>query len=242
MTETAKIAANNSYQRALAEAEMEHADATNTLLQNYYGEKTAKENAAYADAMNLIESGRFNTTEELDRYINGYKDENGNVIPGITDSVSEEQGALLNQQLDYYKGSSEQKEKERELDEYNRQSTLAVERNSHVGTSGYLDKLEAGNNFKIGSYKVELGEIAEDGVLPSDKVADIEDGEVFAYDGVLYIKKAGNIYTVRGRGDKATDDYSNALALFSESGRAKFAGVNMMLEWIKSQKDKEKEE
>ncbi len=224
MTETAKIAANNSYQKALASAELEHAEATNALLKNYYDQKKAEEqeaynrtkteqDEAYNEAMGLIESGKFNTADELGSYINGIKS-----------SVSEDQGKMLDQQLAYYQGSPEQKAAEREnvkavqeLAAAEEADKIQVVRKDDVKLGGYLNNTKEGNNFKINGYKVQLGAEADESELPSGKTTGIKDGEVFAYNGALYIKKGGSFYTVKPRGGKLdSDDYQDALALFKE--------------------------
>ena len=66
MTESAQIAANSAYQKALAQADSEYATGM-TDLQNYVRtEKKAEQDAAYNELMTSIEAGEFNTTDQLE--------------------------------------------------------------------------------------------------------------------------------------------------------------------------------
>lgn len=202
----------------MASADLEHAEATNALLKNYYDQKKAEQDEVFDTAMGLIDSGKFNTADELGSYINGIKS-----------SVSEDQAQLLDQQLAYYNGSSEQKAAEREnvkaaqeLAAAEKADAIQVVRKDDVELGGYLNNTKEGNNFKINGYKVQLGAKAEESELPSSKASDIKDGEVFAYNGALYIKKGGSFYTVKPRGGKLdSDDYQAALKLFTQQGSQK---------------------
>ena len=75
---------------------------------------------------------------------------------------------------------------------------------------------DEGNNFKIGEYKVELGAEADEETVPADKVKDILDKKPFVYNGEIYIKVNGKVYTVRSRANAGnSDDYDKARKLIS---------------------------
>lgn len=252
MTETAKIAANNAYQRALAEADSDYA-ADMTELQNYVRtEKQAEEDKAYerawqedqrkyerdqatkaeaksaqdelyGEVMTKIEAGEFNTTTELENYLNTQIDTNGDGTPDATilAQMSPSQQALVRGKLDYYKANPDQVAANKNyVDNYNADGSkkVTVRTSDKASISGYLTNTDAGNDFKVGGYKVELGEVATEGVIPASETQKVQDGTVFEYNGALYIKKNGEIYTVRGRGGKLdSEDYKDALKLFEPS-------------------------
>lgn len=222
MTETAKIAANNSYQRALASADSEYAAGMTDLLNNYRAEKQAEmdrvkadQDAFYNDLITSIEAGEFNTTSELENYINSAKGK-----------VSDDQMIALERKLNFYKNDSEQQAADQEYKNTHDENgnliaqpsiKTADDNGTAITVSGYLKNTDAGNNFKIGDYTVELGDAVAEGVLPAGSTDKVKDGAAFEYNGALYLKKNGVIYTVRGRGGKmSADGYTSALALFKK--------------------------
>ena len=128
---------------------------------------------------------------------------------------------LVRGKLDYYKANPDQIAADKDyVDNYNADGSkkVTVRTSDKASVSGYLTNTNAGNNFKVGGYKVELGEVAAEGGIPASETQNVQDGTVFEYNGALYIKENGKIYTVRGRGGKLdSEDYKNALKLFEPS-------------------------
>ncbi len=228
MTETARIAANNAYQRQLAQAESDY-NADMTELNNYVrteqerldDKAKAEQDANYNEIMSSVRNGDYNTVADLDRYLGITTDENGNKVFGegsIAAGLSDFQQANILNLYQTIASDPEQKAAEKEIaNAYNEDGSkkIEVKTTPKANLGGYLDYIYVGNDFKIGGYKVELGEKVSDDVVPSAAVEDIGDKQAFVYDGVLYIKVGDNIHIVRGRGGKySTDDYKNALALF----------------------------
>lgn len=204
MTETAKIAANNAYQQNVAAADAAFAEGMSDLNNYVRTEQKAEQDAAYNEIMTTIDSQSWNTTDELSNYLFG-EDGQGGVAAGLSDS----QRAQVQQRLDFYRNNRDQQAAD---NAYNDQKTLAVSAGKTTDVGGYLSNTKAGNNFTIGNYKVELGEAAAEGAVPADKVATISDKVPFAYNGAIYIKINGKVYSVRGRGGKLdSDGYKDAL-------------------------------
>jgi len=199
MTETAKIAANNSYRQNVAAADTVYSKGMSDLNNYVRTEKKAEQDEAYNMALNMMEGQYWNTTDELSTNLNKYKDK-----------VSDTQWADLTDKLSAYKGD---KDIQKADAAYGKTATFNA--TDDAALSGYLSDTNEGNNFKIGKYKVELGGSVDEKVVPASETEDLADETVFAYDGALYIKKDGGIYRVRGRGNKPeSDDYKNALKLF----------------------------
>lgn len=80
-------------------------------------------------------------------------------------------------------------------------------------------KDEGGDNFSIvyddKKYRVEVnGRAKSDGAVNYAKTNEVKDGQVFIYQGVLYIKKDGKVYIITGRNnDKSFRELKNALGL-----------------------------
>ena len=199
MTESAEIAANNAYLKDLSAADSAYTEGIGKLNNYLRAEAESGQNEAFQNAMTTIDSGTFNTAKELEDYLNGYKDR-----------VSDTHWQELQGRLNYYKNNPEQQSAD---EEYEKQKTLVVSAGKAEDVGGYLSNTDEGNNFKIGGNKVELGTAAAQDAVPADKAARIADMVPFAYNGSIYIKINGTVYTVRGRGGKLdSDGYRNALA------------------------------
>jgi hypothetical protein len=215
MTESAKIAANNALvaQQGAAESEYNRGVAE---LNNYVREQEkAEQDGIYNEVMTTIDSGSWNTVDELKAYLWGeptngatglvYSDKPNSLYSKLTP----EQQAQVDQRLRMYENNPEQIAAD---NAYNNQKTLTVSAGKTTDVGGYLSNTKAGNNFTIGNYNVELGEAAAEGAVPADKVAKIADKVPFAYNGGIYIKINGTVYAVRGRGgNMSSDGYKNAL-------------------------------
>ena len=89
MTETAKIAANNAYQRQLAQAESDY-NADMTELNNYVRQEQerlddkakAEQDANYNEIMSSVRNGEYNTVADLDKYLGITTNENGDKVFG----------------------------------------------------------------------------------------------------------------------------------------------------------------
>ena len=205
MTETAKIAASNAYQQNVAAADAAFAEGMSEL-NNYVrteqerldDKAKAEQDETFNNVMTTIDSQTWNTTADLENYIKGYEGK-----------VSDTQWQEIQGRLKYYQENPDQQAAD---NAYNDQKTLAVSAGKTTDVGGYLSNTNAGNNFTIGNYKVELGEAAAEGAVPADKVAKIADKVPFAYNGGIYIKINGTVYAVRGRGGKLdSDGYKDAL-------------------------------
>lgn len=224
MTETARIAAENSRQKALAAADNDYTDSYSNLMNQYRVEKEAeqdkkeaKQDKAYEELMGQIDSTDWKDADSLQKYLYGEDKtlNEGDIAYGLRD-----------EQL-----------KNIELREKDIVGAFEKEKEVHkkdVEIGGYLNNLSEGNNFKIDGYEVELGALVVSvgqgqninrSALPSDVLEKTSDGEIFEYKGQLYYRKNveyGNgmvyerIYRIRGRGNKQTDDYANVVALFTD--------------------------
>ena len=223
MTESAQIAANNalSQQQAVADATFQQGMMD---LNNYVREQEkAEQDGLYNEIMTTIDSGSWNTTDELKAYLWGEPTQSptGPVYSNKQDSIysklSPEQKAQVDQRLRMYENNPEQIAADKEYEE-----RMAPDRNKPItsdkvtGIGGVLGNTNEGNNFKIGEYKVELGAEADEETVPADKVKDILDKKPFVYNGEIYIKVNGKVYTVRSRANAGnSDDYDKARKLIS---------------------------
>ena len=232
LSESAALAAAADYQNAVSAAESEYNEAHTDLLNNYRLEKEAEQDKLYDEIMTKIDSGEFNTIDELDKYLYG-EDGKG----GITQGLTQQQQQLIQGKYNFYAASSEQQTSDAKYYEtHNKDGTVKPKQihTKDVNIGGVLVNMVEGNNFKINGYKVELGELVTDtdpnnkktsSTLPSDILSKTSDGQVFEYDGQLYYRSSitygdgstdDKIFMVRGRGGSETDDYKNALAEFTK--------------------------
>ena len=163
MTETAKIAANNAYQRQLAQAESDY-NADMTELNNYVrteqerlddkekaeqerleDKAKAEQDKLFNEAKGIIEGGAWNTGSELQNYISG-----------LEGKLSDNQYGVLKQYAGSIANNREQKAAEIEQSKaYNEDGTTRIEAKTSAKATldGYLNKIKAGNDFKVGGYK-----------------------------------------------------------------------------------------
>ena len=233
---SAKIAAANALSNNLAAAESEYTSDMNEVLNNYRIEKQAEEereqerirqeqDSVFNNAMTTIDSQTWNTAADLENYVTGLKSK-----------VRDSQYYELENRLKKYQGDPEQQAADEEY--YKTHNEDGTKKGPQVNAKavsigGVLNNMSEGNNFKINGNKVELGELVimtgwgdeiTSSVLPSNILEQTADGQVFEHDGKLYYRSSytnpdgkviDRVFEVRGRGGKDTEDYNNALALFT---------------------------
>ena len=233
---SAKISASNALANNLAAAETEYTSGMNEVLNNYriekqaeadkqYERERAEQDSIFNNAMTTIDSQTWNTTADLEKY-----------VTGLQGKVSDSQYYELENRLKKYQGDPEQQAADEEY--YKTHNEDGTKKGPQVNIKsvnigGVLQNLSEGTNFKINGHKVELGELVTMTGLGDDKISDIlpkdiltktSDGQVFEYDGKLYYRSSfvnvdgkviDRVFEVRGRSGKDTEDYNNALALFT---------------------------
>lgn len=226
MTESAKIAAYNALVAQQGAAESEYNRGINEL-NNYVreqekaeeAEQKAEQDGIYNEVMTTIDSGSWNTVDELKAYLWGdptetqvglvYKDKENSIYA----KLSPEQQAQVDQRLRMYENNPEQIAAEKE---FAAKKITAITSDDVTGIDGYLNNTDEGNNFKIGGYKVELGTEADESIVPAEKVKDISDKQPFVFDNEIYIKLNGKVYKVRSRsGAKDSSEYEKARELIA---------------------------
>ena len=210
MTESAKIAANNYLTEQQGVAEAEYNRGINELNNYVREQEKAEQDGIYNEVMTTIDSGSWNTVDELKAYLWGdptetqvglvYKDKENSIYA----KLSPEQKAQVDQRLRMYENNPDQVAADQKY--YDQKNLSVYTSNKEDVLGGHLSDTKEGNNFKIGGYKVELGVEVEDGTVPSNKIAGIDDKVPFAYGGNIYIKIDGVLYSVRGRGGKLNSD------------------------------------
>lgn len=202
MTETAMIAADNSRQRAIAAAENDYSAAHTELLNQYRTEKKAESDALYSDILSTIESGEWNTTADLENYINQNSE-------GLTDFQKKQ----LQNKLNFYKSNPDQQAVD--LDYRRREAgvtSVAVDDysmdwskiDSSTGEERTNNQVGSEFEIKIGDnkYYVELGEGTEIPLWFADN------GKFIIYDGKLTVRLGNRFFVVRGEnGDNNDPDY-----------------------------------
>ena len=183
------------YDNQLAQAE----SAYNQNKMDLYTEAAAKmesdQQAAHDLGYETID-GWSGTADELKAYYEGLKGK-----------VSDEQYADITNL--YNDKISELNESETAEEEY------AVDsRGNGITVEESPTSFDKGKNFKLSyngtSYNVEVGgKTDDDGVKKAMENANIADGNVFAYDGHLYIRDGDSVYRVKDRFWKAGKDYSD---------------------------------
>ena len=237
MTETAKIAANNAYQRQLAEAESDY-NADMTELNNYVrteqerldDKAKAEQDANYNEIMSSVRNGEYNTVADLDKYLGITTNENGDKVFGessIAAGLSDTQQANLLNLYNTIAGDPEQKESDEAYETAKNTASTgiktgdAVYNHGNSGAFGWFAAKDAGDNIEIKlpgadneHLNVEYGEKIEDqekdriiGKYTATKGSKPKDGTVFGYDGVIYVYKDGVLWTVVGRQNSFEGDY-----------------------------------
>lgn len=229
MTETAKIAANNAYQRQLAEADAAYTDGV-TELNNYVRQEQerledkakAEQAERYNEIMNAVRNGDYNTTADLEKYLGITSDETGKKTFGdgsVGAGLSDFQQANLLNLYNTIANDPAQIEADKEYAQTHNEdgSEKKVIKTNHKGDVSGLTVYTEGNNFTVGGYKVELGKPVGESVVPAASVEKLENGRVFAYNGSLFIKVGNKIYSVRDRDHVySSEDYAAALKLIEE--------------------------
>ena len=226
MTETAKIAANNAYQRQLAEADAAYTDGM-TELNNYMRQEQerlddkakAEQAERYNEIMSAVQNGEYNTAADLARYLGINESKDGFGEGSIAADLSDFQKANLLNMYQTRASDPAQIEADKEYAQTHNEdgSEKKVVKTNHKGDVSGLMVYTEGNNFTVGGYKVELGEPAGESVVPAASVEKLENGRVFAYNGSLFIKVGNKIYSVRDRDHGySSEDYAAALKLIEE--------------------------
>ena len=191
------------------------------LLNNYRLEKQAEEERAkaeqervYNEIMNTIDSGSFNTTAELENYLNS----------GIQNGLSDFQKKQVGQRLEYYRNNPDQQAADQELKGVQASSAKA----SFEDDDAFLwfgRGNSAGDNFEVEidgeQYNVQYGdEVNDEAKLANLKkaVENPADGVVFEYGGSIYIYQGGKYREVKPRAT-SDDGYNDLYAdLTGKSG------------------------
>lgn len=212
MSETAMIAADNSLQRAIAAAENDYSAAHTELLNQYRTEKKAESDALYSDILSTIESGEWNTTADLENYINQNSE-------GLTDF----QKRQLQNKLNSYKSDPDQQAADDlargiyvmntdEVSEVHWDSVKAgASENAWAGAQNNQRYDEITITVGNEDYDVELG-IGVD--LPPDFIKKVNDGGLIVVDGKLHIRLGDRFYLVQDRnGQTMSEDYKSLLKM-----------------------------
>lgn len=210
MTETARIAAENSRQKALAAADNDYTDSYSNLMNQYRVEKEAKQQEAFDQAMTTIDSGTWHTTAGLEEYIKGFEGR-----------VSDEHMSDLQSRLEYYRGSSEQKQKELEDTfsggGFKRSGTkFTVENNgAKGGWSG--DNIEVSDGDE--TYKIQINKAldrSDFGEYNTQMGAYFDEGEIFEYNGKFYLREGDTYYELGQRTNSKKEDWKDFKNAFSK--------------------------
>lgn len=220
LSETAMIAAENSRQRAHAAADAAYTSGYNDLMAQYRTEKTAEQDALYADVMGIIDGGEWNTTADLHKYLYG---EDGK--SGATVGLSEAQKSVIAQKY----GSIAQNSEQQASDNTYEMTGLGVKKLSGVTLKRGINREVSGDNFVVSdgdnNYRVEIGQEIDAGALSEEKggpelLADLKkyigDGEVFTYKGNLIVRDGDKFYTIRGRGNRDTKQINALKAIANQ--------------------------
>lgn len=189
-----------------------------------YERTRAEQDEAYNAALTMIDSQSWNTTDELAKYLDGYRDK-----------VSDTQMMELENRLNFYRKNTDQIAAD---DAYREaQAALALSRNGVEKLDGIRfnanpvyneDKDKDGNgthykkgdNFTItdgtNTYDVQYGEyLTGDDLAAVVKAVgnQISDGEVFKYGDTLYMLHNGKYYEIKGRATNK-DGYNALFSLY----------------------------
>ena len=108
MTESAKIAAANNYSRDVAAADAAYNQGVADLNNYVRDQQKAERDENFNNIMTTIDSKTWNTTADLENYLYGEKDENGNYTGGVADGLSDFQKKEIENRLNFYKNNPEQ--------------------------------------------------------------------------------------------------------------------------------------
>lgn len=222
LSESAALAAAADYQNALSAAESEYNEAHTGLLNNYRLEKKAEQDKLYDEIMTKIDSGEFNTTEELQKYLYG---EDGK--SGITQGLSEQQKQLVQGKFDFYAASPEQKkiEAEKASTKYHQKMDAAgIKVNGDVTVKDGLSNFNEGQNFRVNFFgetcTVQIGHLVKGSAKPAGSES-VPNGQFFAHDGTVYYKNdQGDMYTIEGVGSDKFNGGFKKLKKILETGKA----------------------
>lgn len=215
MTETAKIAANNAYQRQVAQADADYA-ADMTELNNYVrteqerlddkayerqqaeaAQEKADKEAMFNEAKQIITSGQWNTTAELENYVSG-----------VQGKVSEDQYNILMQYANTYKNDPEQQLADANV----RAKELGIKIGSSTEGALRTESWDKGVNddrlvITLGGERRRVRVDTEAGadVKAVLDTVQIPEGRVFLHGEKMYIKKDGKYYNIKplGTGNRA---------------------------------------
>ena len=228
MTESAQIAANSAYQKALAQADSEYATGM-TDLQNYVRtEKKAEQDAAYNELMTSIEAGEFNTTDQLEEYVRSAKGR-----------VSDEQMAALERKLSYYKSAPEQiaadesfrasyapvKDEKGNITGYEKNPNAAIKSTVRFDKNVGGDSWKQGDNIRltdgtteydvqVGGNAITAGSKAYSDLKKYAEAAGVGENDIFSSGGQIYLYKDGKYYKLEQRTGSREEDWSALLELY----------------------------
>ena len=224
LSESAALAAAADYQNAVSAAESEYNEAHTELLNNYRLEKEAEQDELYNEIMTKIDSGEFNTTEELQNYLNGDGTEEN---PGLMSGLSEQQRQLIKGKMDFYAASPEQKKIEAEkastakAQEYHQKMDKAgIKVNGDVTVSG-MHNDGNGQNFTANFFGEKCYVQIKEKVQAPEGSGDVPNGQLFSKEGIVYYKNNnGAVFEIEGVGnDKTNGDFAK-LKKILETGKS----------------------
>ena len=234
MTETAKIAANNAYMRQLAEADNTFSTEMSELNNYVRGEQERledKEKAAqterYNEIMTTVRNGEYNTVADLERYLGITADGTGAKSFGegsIAEGLSDTQKANL---LNLYRTiETDPVQAENESEFKQKQNKIATGDakwlDDDAGFLGLSKASAEGDNIEVqipGADNEDLNVQYKKSITGRDKAVveqafksangrEIKEGEVFAYDGEIYIMSHNRLWTLEARGGGGGGDYA----------------------------------
>lgn len=230
VSESGVIEAYNNYMNQIGGIKQTHASDSAKLFSDYQSalreeeEKKqqaldAKQSETYQELMTIINSGAFNSADELSALVDQAKGR-----------VNEDQWSTLDYLRNYYKNSPEQKALEEEraaaqaaAEEAQKQEQAlkdsfrtndAITLKSNAGRTSMVN----GDNFELQLggrvYDVESrGEVTDESIV--NVATEIGNNKVFAYNGKIYFKQNGKIYQIGGRGGNDNSfDYSSLYNVF----------------------------
>ena len=183
----------------------------------------------YADAMSMIESGNYNTVEDLEKYLFGdsvAKAAEGTspVLSSEFDSLSDMQKKNLLQRYQTIKDDPTSAESDLEYRQKKNkiETGAAVWLDDEAGFLGLYDADKEGDDIEVQipgaenedlnvRYKKSITDRAKYIVEQAFKNAngrEIKEGEVFAYDGEIYIKNHNKLWTLEARGGGVDGDFA----------------------------------
>ena len=209
VSESSAIDIYNKYISNLGTIEQNHAADSASLLKNYVTAKKEEEALAKAERdsvfqeyMTMLESGLYNGTEDIDRYLENARGR-----------VSDDQYAQLDAYANYIKNNPIQKEMFAQNAFQNENTSLKQNGVSFYENDDGDYGLDTGDDFTLvddngKTYSIESRGAVSDSALAS-AAANVANNSIFAYGGKIYYKINGTLYEVGGRkGSNTTDDYT----------------------------------